>query len=53
MLFLLLIFHSGLCVAGLTLVLFIKPGLAHAVSSGEGVDEEASSTADALMDVVR
>ncbi|KAM9363272.1 excitatory amino acid transporter 3-like [Symphorus nematophorus] len=40
-------------VSALTLVLMIKPGLAHAVGSGETVDEEASSTVDALMDVVR
>ncbi|KAM9349514.1 excitatory amino acid transporter 3-like [Symphorus nematophorus] len=37
----------------LILVLMIQPGLAHADNAGEIADEEASSTVDALMDVVR
>ncbi|XP_029355681.1 excitatory amino acid transporter 3-like [Echeneis naucrates] len=40
-------------IVGLILVLMIQPGVAYAVDSGEPEDDEAFSTVDALLDLVR
>lgn len=48
-----LFFTPGFCVVGLILVLSIKPGIGYAAEKGETEDEEAFSTVDALLDLVR
>lgn len=52
-LFSLVLFNPGLCLAGIMLVLAVKPGVGYAVKEGEVEDEESFSTAIVLLDLVR
>lgn len=50
------VFTPGLCVAGLVLVICIKPGVGRddgKVATDDGDDDEAFSTVDALLDLIR